>query len=122
MNVTKVFALVCAMFFSIIVAEAKGKDIKEITFKVEQLTSEKAEKELIKDLKVIKGIESVDASVKAHTVKLVYDGNETSATKIANHLEKNKYKISPVLPDPKKEEPKKEEPKKEEPKKEEKKR
>lgn len=81
---------------------AEVSSIKEITFKVDQLTTSKAEKEILEVLRSVAGVKGLDVEFRKHTVTINYDANITNANTLKNHLERRKYKVTPVLQEQKK--------------------
>lgn len=92
----KLFMLMLAGFCSI--ATISAKDIRTITFRVEQMHCSNCEKKVKNNLRFEKGVKSIKTEVPQHLVVITYDAEKTTVEKLQAAFEKFDYTAVELQP------------------------
>lgn len=82
-------------------ASAMARDIRTVTFKVQQMECPNCENKVKKNIRFEKGVKSITTNVGQRTVSIVYDADKTTASRLQAAFRKFKYEaiISPMPQD-----------------------
>ena len=75
---------------------ASAKEMRKVTFKVQQMVCENCEKKVQKNIAFEKGLKALETNVKKHTVTIVYDAEKTSIEKLKEGFAKFDYEAKVI--------------------------
>lgn len=78
----KRFIYLSVLFAFLGVMSVVAKDLRTVTFKVEQMECSGCEKKVVNQVKFEKGLKRLDTDVKSRTVTITYDADKTSVEKL----------------------------------------
>lgn len=73
-----------------------AKEMRKVTFKVQQMVCENCEKKVQKNIAFEKGLKRLETNVKKHTVTIVYDAGKTSVEKLKEGFAKFDYETKVI--------------------------
>ncbi len=85
-------ALTLMMGFSV----AMAKEIKVITFKVEDMECANCEAKVKKNIRFEKGLKKIETNLEDHTVTLEFDADKTDVKQLIKGFEKIKFEAVPM--------------------------
>lgn len=77
---------------------ASAKELRTITFKVEQMVCVNCEAKVKREIPYIKGIKKMKTSIENKTVVITFDAEKTSIEDIQKGFAKFGYKAEPIEP------------------------
>ena len=75
---------------------ASAKNMRKVTFKVQQMVCENCEKKVQKNISFEKGLKELKTNVKNKTVTIVYDADKTNVEKLKEAFSKFNYEAKVI--------------------------
>lgn len=75
---------------------ASAKNMRKVTFKVQQMVCENCEKKVQKNISFEKGLKELKTNVKNKTVTIVYDADKTNVEKLKEGFSKFNYEAKVI--------------------------
>lgn len=73
-----------------------AKEMRKVTFKVQQMVCANCEKKVQKNIAFEKGLKRLETNLKKHTVTIVYDAEKTSIEKLKEGFSKFDYEAKVI--------------------------
>lgn len=77
--------------FVCMIIPAVSKDIRDVTFKVQQMECPNCEKKVKNNIRFEKGVKSIQTNVEQRTVIITYDADKTNVTRLQTAFKKFDY-------------------------------